>query len=491
MGNTLAQPESKILARKAVAIGIGLAYDHCYGLPILTGKAVEIGDSDGFIRTRGNNMKCLSAFFSLVALMTISVGSALAQGPAIGAPQPADDSSLATEPAVVNHLTMNQWVRVTADGILTGRVFLPSAGGRAEALAEVSVAIMSRDGEVLRAKTDEKGMFQIDNAVPGVYALTARGENVFACCAMHVVAADTQTDVELPEQADIAVANVDYTIVNTAVIRYMPANVKSIDASLTGADLNGLKDRIRGQDVFRVVQTDGGMKGRIHVAGAQKDSLTDAQLTNVFLFKDGMEIDRTLTNQKGNFDFDNIAAGNYSLMAIGPDGIGLIGFELVDPTTQALSANNGVASDGTQLVGFGHLFGGGHQNQCCCEEFAIQVAPCPEVVTCVEEVVSEVVISETIVDEGCGCGVPGEILEGEVVMDGFGTPLGGAGFGPGYGGGGGGFGGGGGGGFGGGFGGLGGLAGLAGIGAIIAATSDDDDNNAITAPIISSPSIPN
>lgn len=436
-------------------------------------------------------MKCSLAFFSLVALMTISVGSAFAQEPSNDVRKPTDDQSFAAESNVVNHLTMNQWVRVSADGSLTGRVFLPSAGGRAEALADVSVAIMSRDGEVLRAKTDAKGMFQISDAAPGVYALTARGENVFACCAMHVVGADSATEVELPGQADIAVANIDYTIVNTAVIRYMPPNVKSIDASLAGADLNGLKDRIRGEDVFRVAQTDGGMKGRIHVAGAKQASLTDAELTNVFLFKDGMEIDRTLTNQKGSFEFDNIAAGNYSLMAIGPDGIGLIGFELVDPAAEALSATNGVAGDGTQLVGFGHLFGGGHQNQCCCEEFAIQVAPCPEVVTCVEEVVSEVVISETIIDEGCGCGVPGEILEGEVVMDGFGTPLGGAGYGPGYAGGGGGFGGGGGGFGGGGFGGLGGLAGLAGIGAIIAATSDDDDNNAITAPIISSPSIPN
>jgi hypothetical protein len=229
------------------------------------------------------------------------------------------------------------------------------------------------------------------------------------------------------------------------------------------------------------------MKGRIHVAGARKDALTDAELTNVFLFKGGMEIDRTLTDRNGAFNFDSIAVGNYSLMAIGPDGIALIGFELVDAAAFAGTAASNVAGDGTQLVGFGRLFGGGHQNQCCCEEFAIQVAPCPEVVTCVEEVICEVVISETIVEDGCCGGIPGEIIEGEVVMDGFGTPLAGGGYGSG--GGGGGFGGGG--GSGGGFGGIGALAGLAGIGAIIAATSDNDDNNAIVAPIVASPSLPN
>lgn len=418
-------------------------------------------------------MKCLSATFLLVAVGIFSISAS---------------SVDAAEAVVANHLTMNQWVRVSSDGAFSGRVFLPTEGGNAEALADVDVAIKSRDGQVLRAKTDSKGMFQFNDAAAGVYALTARGENVFACCAMHVVAADAAVEVELPVQADIAVANVDYTVVNTAVIRYMPANNKSDGGSLAGVDLDGLKDRIRSQDVFRVVQTDGGMKGRIHVAGARASSLADAKLTNVFLFKDGMEIDRTLTNVNGGFNFASIAAGNYSLLAIGPDGIALIGFELVDSASQVRSASSNVAVDGTQLVGFGHLFGHGQQNQCCCEEFAIQVAPCPEVVTCVEEVISEVVISETIIDEGCGCGVPGEIIEGEVIMDGFGTPLAGGGYGGGYGGGGG-FGGGGG-GFGGGFGGIGALAGLAGIGAIIAATSDDDDNNAINAPVIVSPASP-
>ncbi|TWU59204.1 hypothetical protein Poly51_19900 [Rubripirellula tenax] len=423
-------------------------------------------------------MKRLFAILSLLAI-----------GPFVGVNAFAEDDS--AQPRVVNHLTMNQWVRTEDGGQLTGRVFLPGIGGKAEALKGVTVAMKSRDGQVLRATTDAKGMFELSDVSSGVYALTARGENVFACCAMHVVDSSMSADVELPSQADIAVANVDYTVVNTAVIRYMPVNSQSLESSLESAKLDVLKDRIRSQDVFRVVQTEGGMKGRIHVAGAKFDALGDAQLTNVFLFKDGMEIDRKVTDQLGAFSFANVATGNYSIMAIGPDGIGLIGFELVDANVVSETASN-VGADGTQLVGFG-LFGNHHNigNQCCCEEFAIQVAPCPEVVTCVEEVIiQEAPIVETIVDQGCGCGVPGEVMEGEVVMDGYGTPLNG-GYGGGFGGGGGFSGGGGGfGGGGGGFGGIGGLAGLAATGAIIAATTSNDDNNAIVAPGVTSQSLP-
>ncbi|QDT02992.1 Cna protein B-type domain protein [Rubripirellula lacrimiformis] len=410
-------------------------------------------------------MKRMLAIFSLIAAGILPVATVDAQ-------------EVTSDTQIVNHLTMNQWVRATENGELSGRVYLPGVNGEAKALANVTVAMKSRDGEVLRATTDSKGVFSVKNVPSGVYALTARGDNVFACCAMHVVDASVSSDVELPTEAEVAVANVDFTVVNTAVIRYMPTSVRSFDSSLADAKLDSLKDRIRSQDVFRVVQTDGGMKGRIHLAGVQRDALGDAEMTNVFLFKEGMEIARTLTGENGTFSFANIATGNYSVMAIGPDGIGLIGFELVDSSLEPATASN-VAADGTQLVGFGHHR---RHNQCCCEEFAIQVAPCPEVVTCVEEVI----ITETVIDEGCGCGVPGEILEGEVVMDGFGNPMAGGGYAPG---GGGGFSGGGGGGGGFGGGGLAALAGLGAIGAIIATTSDDD-NNAITVPVVASPAVP-
>ena len=399
--------------------------------------------------------------------------------------------------AVVNHLTMNQWVQLSSDGMLDGQILLPTSSNAS--LKDVTVAMMSRNGEVFRSKTNAEGEFSIQGIEPGVYALTARGDNTFACCAMHVVA--DKGSEQYPEVARVAVSNVDYTVVNTAIIRYLPPNVKSNATSITEAKLSSIADRVIGDDSFRVAQSDGGMKGRLHLAGAIGGNLIGATQTNVFIFKDGMQIDRTLTDEEGLFEIDRIEPGDYSLLAIGAGGVGLIGFELVDASEATETVSN-MNDDGTRLVGFRK-----HRNQgsCCCQEFAMQVAPMPEVVSCVEEVIVQDPIAsvEGGCDLGCGCGScgGGEIIDGGIVMDGVGGFIpgdggfipgdggfgAGGGFAPGgFSGGGGGFSGG-----GGGFAGGGGLGGLAALGAIgIVAATDDDNNAAIVAPVAASPVAP-
>ncbi len=385
--------------------------------------------------------------------------------------------SLFAQTTMVDHLTMNQWVCPDEAGLLKGRVVLPKSGGEMEAVKDVTVAIMSRDKEVLRGTTNSDGEFTINGVEPGVYALTARGDNVFACCAMQVI--DTDMDGTFPNVVEIAIANVDYTIVNTSVIRYLPPNVKTGDLSISDAQLDGLASYVCGEGVFRVAQLKGGMRGRLHLAGATGASLTGAGMTNVFIFRDGMQIDRALTDQDGHFEIESIQPGYYSLLAIGSSGIGLMGFELVGQDDLTGSAAI-TSSSGERLVGLRHL------GNCCCQEFAMQVAPLPEVVNCCVE---EAIVDEVVVDGGCGDNC-GEIIVGEEVMDGICCPVpGGGGYG-GYGGGGGGgyYGGGGGGSGGGGFGGIGAIAGLAAIGAI--AASNDGGGGFITPPIIASPSVP-
>lgn len=355
---------------------------------------------------------------------------------------------------MVNHLTMNQWVRVSDSGQLKGRVFLPQLGEKIEALEGVDVAISSRDGEIIRGKSNAKGEFVVEGINPGVYALTARGDNVFACCAMHVV--DSQSD-KYPEIADISLANVDYTTVNTAVIRYMPPKAKTDFGAIESAQLDGLANLVCGEDLFRVAQSAGGMRGRLHLAGANGVSLAGVELTNVFLFKNGMELDRTLTDEEGKFSFASVAPGQYSILAVGASGVGLMGFELVDESkvgeTAALTGN-----DASRLVGFRH-------KGRCCEQFSMQVAPMPEVVCCVEEVI------EIVEDECHDC--EEVVIEEEIIDEGMCCPLSGAGY-AGYGGGGGG---------GAGAGGWGGLAALAGLAAVAAAIGNDDSGIIIASPV--------
>ena len=431
-----------------------------------------------------------------------------------------------------NTLTVNQWVQPAENGTLNGRILVPADEGTSQAVEGAHVAILGADGEVLRSpeKTNAKGEFSITGVKPGVYALTARADYVFAACAMHVLDSDLVGEREFPKVAEISAANIDYTTVKTAIVRYLPPTAKQNKASIQDVQLDALVERVCAQDTFRVAQTRGGMKGRLHPAGAQGGSLNDVQLTNVFIIKDGIEVARTTTNANGEFSINTLGAGNYSLMAVGPDGLGLIGFELVDEEDLA---RGGVVStaDGKQLVA---QIGG-----CCCQELAMQVAPLPQITEVIQAPIVHEPIAQTSCgcpQQSCGCGVPvdpcgcgaqpqiveslplegipvegipvegipvegipldggfvdaGLPLDGGIPLDGgFGTPAAGGGFAPGgfSGGGGGGFGGFGGGGFGGG---LGGIAGLAGIGGIIAATTSDEDAAVITVRAPASPAVPN
>ncbi|WP_372722622.1 carboxypeptidase regulatory-like domain-containing protein [Novipirellula sp.] len=364
----------------------------------------------------------------------------------------------------VNHLTISQWVSLASSDSLTGRVVVPSVNGEAKAIADAKVTLLSSDGKVWRATSDQSGKFSVANIKPGIYSVTAKAKDVFACCAMHVLDAQTATGANFPSEVEISAANIDYTLVKSAVIRYLPARISETAVALPTEKLNEVSKRVCGDQYLRVMQSEGGMKGVLRLAGGE---LQAADLTNVFIVNNGETVARAVTDREGNFQIDELAAGEYSLLAVGSAGVGLAGFELVGEAPQKKSA----ADDKEKLI---KIFG--HHKQCC-SSFEMQVAPMPQIIHCCDEVIVD---GGPIVD-GCGCGVPGEVIgDGGIVVDGFGTPLDGGyvpggGYGGGYGGGGGG------GGFGG-DGGLGGIVGLAAIGGLIAVAIDDDDNAVITPP---------
>lgn len=370
---------------------------------------------------------------------------------------------------VTDHLTVPQWVNPMTEGELRGRVILPSTDGSADPIANASVVMTDRQGKTLRARTNDAGVFTVKDVEPGVYALTARGKGVFACCAMHIVDDKTASSSVLPRQVEVAAAAIDYTIVKSAILRYLPPTPKDNSYSILNADLQGISGRVVGENLFRVKQIDGGLKGRIHVAGAEGKELGDAGLLNIFLVHRGEVIDRVVSKRNGSFEFGDVAPGEYSILALGLSGIGMAGFELVDEEVAnqiSADSSNASASGETLVTTF-------DQCCCCCDEFAMQIAPLSQAIVAVEEVWSE---GEVISDES----LP---MEGELAVDEFGNPIsgfdqfgnpigggapGGAAGGGALGGGGfaGGAGAGAGGGIGGGLGGLASLAGLAGIAAV-------------------------
>lgn len=356
----------------------------------------------------------------------------------------------------IDQLTMNQWVESTADGALTGRIIGAGSDGEPAPLEGVDVAIISESGEVLIASTEKDGTFTIPEVERGVYSLMARGDGIFACGAMHVITADDNASGRFPKTAELYVANVDFTTVNMAMIRYMPPKAGSEAVSISEANFDQLADRVVSGQTFRVARRDGGLKGRIHLAGP---ALSGASSTNVFILQDDVEITRAITDKNGEFSV-KLESGNYSLLAVGAGGIGLLGFELVEPF------NSNRISD--VLEGSAERFvAAQNANEEVAEQFAMQVAPTPEVIDVVE---GAFVQAEGGMGDDDGGGAPLDIT-----ADGLGSPVPGGGFtqtgGGSFGGGGG----------GGGGGGLGGVAALAGLAGVAAAASGSSGSGVIVA----------
>ncbi|MCM2373050.1 carboxypeptidase-like regulatory domain-containing protein [Aporhodopirellula aestuarii] len=370
---------------------------------------------------------------------------------------------------VTDHLTVPQWVNPETPGQLSGRVILPAADGSAEPIADATVVMTNSEGETVRSRTDDAGRFVMTGVEPGVYALSARAKGIFACYAMHVVSSDMAMVEMLPRQVEVAAAAIDYSIIKSSIIRYLPPYSSEQPRSFVGADLKSIAGRMTAKNLFQVVQTDGGLKGHIHVAGASGSSLDNAGLLNVFLVHKGEVIDRVVSSQNGTFQFDECAPGEYSILALGQTGLGMAGFELVEEQTANRISTNSVNSQ-TLVAALADL------PVQVSGTFSLQIAPLPQAIESFDETEED---EEVVYGE--------EIIGDPILLDEFGNPIGGVGFGDpalggngalsgggvgggGFAGGGGGFGGGGG---GGGFGGLGGLAGLAAIAAI--ASSDDND----------------
>jgi len=356
-------------------------------------------------------------------------------------------------------LFVNQWVQQSESQTLTGKIVVPQANGVSVQVKLAHVALVGENGVIRQSKTSPSGSFTFDDVTPGIYSLTARGKDSFSVVALHVVEKNREGADQLPKSVVMPAAIIDFATVNSAVVRYLPPSGSAAPKfSMNTANVQDLASKIVGTDLFRIAQVDGGMSGQIFTAGASGSTLPAAGQSNVFVIRDGEEVARTVTNDDGTFTIANIPLGRYSILAVGPAGLGLIGAELVSPASLSDLASK-KANSKTLVAQLQNSMG---------ETFAMQMAPVPGVGG---SIVSDTLIAESVIgesyteddDDGAGA-----------FFDGAGNPVGGGG-----GGGPGAFGGGGGGGGGGLLGGRGGLGLLmaGGVAAAIAVSSDDDNDS--------------
>lgn len=364
---------------------------------------------------------------------------------------------------VTSQLLVNQWIRQAEDGSIQGKIVLPQVDGTVLAVSPAVVSLADAKGDARTENTTDSGEFKFADVEPGVYTILTRGEDdICAIVALHVIAHDEENAASLASAIEVSAGRVDFSLVNSNLIRYLPPRRFGENvATVMSVDVNAISSTVAGVAVHRVKQTNGGMVGQIYAAGSVGNALAPSREANVFLFKDGIEIERMTTDTNGRFEVASLEPGVFSVMVVGNSGSGLVGFELVGENDPSFAV---LRTKGESLV---TAIQSGVASQ-----FVLQLTPGDGIVDNFQsmETIEGNVISDVLIDE--------QIIGEEVIGEGFGTPMGGGGYA------GGGFGGGGGGAVGGS--GFLGLAALGGLAALIATS----DNDRVIIPPAATPAMP-
>lgn len=358
--------------------------------------------------------------------------------------------------AADTQMVVAQCVMPSTPGEFKARVVMPFRGG-ATVVPNTKVTLHGKQGLTFQGKTDLHGDVKINDVMPGVYAMTAKADGLFACYAMHVLAQDDSSSC--PDSAEITCALVGGRQFKSTITPYLAFD--QTRDNLTADEQVLVKHVSRVSNVKISVPHSSG-----HVA-VQMSSVTSqpASDMNVFLFNNRKLVARGVSDATGTYNFRGLEPGVYSVVSVGQQGLAAVGFELSE------SALTSVSNGERTLVAV--------QDEAA--DAALELEVIPLSAEEIEEVLEEEEESEeedededeeedsSMLDED------GNPIE-EVPEEGLGTPVAGGGTGGGGVAGGGG---------GGGSGGLGPAAGVAAIAGIAAAASNGSSDNIAVPPVAS------
>ncbi len=359
----------------------------------------------------------------------------------------------------INFLHQREWVRLSNDGTIGGKLLVLSESGQTEGRIGANV-VVSRDGKaIMETTTDERGGFVLTGLKPGTYAIQSRGDYTFAAYALHVLPANEKhlsSDLEI--YASVIAEDVAAELLAGDLV---PADLQAeSNVYYRSFDKDPIANERKFNNSHKIVLRNGTLVGRVSrpgwTFGEQDLTGTIAQIV-----QDGKVVGKTAVNKDGYYEIKNVEPGVYDLFVNGDDGFAVLSFEAVAGNEPVVSKLGSIHMVSAQI---------GMASDCLCCEM-IQVPELNACSTCAP-IAPPMPIIEEIVSVGEPCGLP-------VDSCGCGAaPVCGGGYAGGFGGGGGGFGGGfGGGGGGGGLGGIGGLLGVAGLAVGVAALADNNDDS--------------
>lgn len=258
------------------------------------------------------------------------------------------------------------WIMTDANGRFDGVVSTFDSGD----VANMRVYLLNKGRLIKETRADEMGRFRFNSVRPGPYGLIGFGEGALFAFGVKILAYNEDFVGKCPSNVQITAAPNDTTI-NMDWIRYFapavefrvygryvsddPYNQKVWTERMmqTGAgSLDGNAELFGPARLFGILglsekmpdaipatsivshpvslTEDGRLIGRIHQISSIHGRPVDLRDTRVMLMKnDGVVMAETADNY-GVFEFFGVEPGTYSVAAVGEDGLGCIGIEVVN-----------------------------------------------------------------------------------------------------------------------------------------------------------------
>jgi hypothetical protein len=248
-----------------------------------------------------------------------------------------------------------QWVPLSAQGTLTGRI-VTLTGGEAVPTEDLDIRFIQEGTVQAQAETDVVGEFTV-RLRPGVYSLVASGPNGFMSYSLRVFRRIERGAMQAPMAPDpirlvqdrgaanwqidaVAVPPTFNELKRLVSLHYREIELGRLEvgerAERAGADDERAQPQVppraipgTGLSQHRVLLSpDGSLVGRLHAIDFETGNPKLIKRLDVFVIQNDMTVGTAPVNEWGVFQVPGQKPGPSSLVAIGKDGFGAIGFEL-------------------------------------------------------------------------------------------------------------------------------------------------------------------
>ena len=202
-------------------------------------------------------------------------------------------------------------VALNRNGGVDGRIVVFQADSTVQALSDLNVRFVKDGQTISQAKTDDDGVFSVQNIPEGIYSFIASGETGFAAYSVRVVSDNTGTYDDSMEA--VAVSQVGSV---KQIIDRQPVS--------TATRSNSEKAQMDEKGANRVVLKNGTLSGRVLLTTTGK-----LENTEVHILQDGIPVANEMTDENGEYEVHDMKPGVYALVTVGPQGMAAVSFEAV------------------------------------------------------------------------------------------------------------------------------------------------------------------